>query len=537
LESGVIALTKCDLSDPDWIDLVEEEIRQLVADTFLARAPIVRVSAHTGQGLDELRAALTAAAHRVAESARRRAESGPFRLPIDRTFTIAGHGTVVTGSVASGRARVGDELVIEPGGIKVRVRGAQQHDKSVEQVHRGQRAALNLAGIHHEAIQRGQELATPHYLVPSRLITVRLQLLASAPRPLKNRTRVRLHVGTAEVLASAVLVGRDQLAAGETGFAQLFLAQPVVASWNQPFVLRCESPMFTLGGGQVLDPHATKLRRGESSRVAAIQRLTDADPVERASAALYLHGLRPWDPSDLLRMAGVEDPAPVVRQLVERGDLQAIHVSPTRTALIHRQTIDDMAARIEAALGKLHDQFPLNAAIDRSRLASRLEYVGNDVLVEAVLNLMCRQKRIKLSERGVALVGRGAQLSSGEQRLVDEIIAKYRAASLQPPTVSELQRETTKNQAVVPQLVKLAAAEGHLIEVSSEFYLHTEAEAELRRRLAERMTGSEGLTLSQIREMLETTRKYAVPFCEYLDKIGFTRREGDLRYLAANDTT
>jgi selenocysteine-specific elongation factor len=532
LEEGVIALTKCDLPDPSWIDLVEDEIRELVSNCFLALAPIVRCSAHTGAGLEDLRTALSQAAHRVAPQALRRRE-GPFRLAIDRSFTIAGHGTVVTGSVASGRSAVGEELVVEPGTIPVRVRGIEQHDRTVDEIHRGQRAAINLAGIHHEQIGRGQELATPGFLVPSRLLTVRLNLLPSMPRPLRTRSRVRLHVGTAEIMASVVLVGCDELKPGEACFAQLFLAAPAVVTWNQAYVLRSESPVNTIGGGNVLDPHTVKIRRGDELRVGYLAKLESRDEIERAGAALYLLGLRPWKPTDLVRMAGVENPDAVAQALAQRGEVVACALSPSKNVLIHRQTLDDLAARIESALTKLHEQYPLVAMLDRSRLMSRLEYVGSDAIVEAVLARLAAAKKIQLSDRGVALAGRGPQLSVGEQRLVEEILARYRQAEFQPPTVAEIQKGTSKNQGVVPQLVKLAASQGQLVEVSPEFYLHADVESALRQRLVDQMNGGKGLTVSEIREILGTSRKYAVPFCEYLDRIGFTRREGDMRYLAA----
>ncbi len=299
LRAGVIAITKCDLSESDWIDLVEDEIRELVSGTFLEQAPIVRTSATTGLGLDEVREHLAVAAGQSLEARPRAAANAPFRMAIDRTFTIAGHGTVVTGSVSSGHCSLGDDLIIEPGAVKVRVRGLQNHDRSVETLHRGQRAAINLAGIHHEQIVRGQELATPGHLKPSRLLTVRIQMVAGASRPLKNRSRIRLHVGTADLAATVVLLDKDSLRAGEEGLAQLFLAQPTVTTWNQPFVLRSPSPVVTIGGGQVLVPDAEKIRRADAKVLQWIRQLRSADPVQRASAAVYFAGLREWHPRDL----------------------------------------------------------------------------------------------------------------------------------------------------------------------------------------------------------------------------------------------
>ncbi|MEX2120173.1 MAG: selenocysteine-specific translation elongation factor [Pirellulales bacterium] len=532
LDTGLVALTKCDLPEPDWIDLVEEEIRDLVEGTFLESAPVVRTSVHSGQGIDLLRQALEAAARKAAASPRRQRQSGPFRLAVDRSFTIAGHGTVVTGSVASGKVRVGDELLLEPGGVRVRVRGLHNHDRPADEVHRGQRAAINLAGVHHGEIRRGQELATPGYLVPSRLVTVRLNLLPGAGKALKNRARVRCHLGTAELMAAVVLLDRDRLEPGDTAPAQLFLNEPAVATWGQPLVIRSESPVVTIGGGQVLDPHALRLARGRRAVLDRVAGLGATDPVERASAALSFFGLRDWQPADLSRAAGVDDPAAIVERLAARGEFEDVVVSPSRTMRVHRLFLADLFERIEAILDKEHQQHPLRAMLDRSRLINRLAYLGPDSVVEALLASMTRAGRLRSNERGVALPGRGPQMTNNEQKLVGQIIETYREAGYQPPTVEEIKAQAPRNQAVVPQLIALAAAEGHLIEIAAGFFLHAEVSERLRGTLRDHFAAGSGLTVSQIREILGTSRKYAVPICEYLDRTGFTRREGDVRWLA-----
>ncbi len=530
LETGVIALTKCDLAEPDWIELVEQEVRELVADTFLAGAPLVRTSATTGLGLDQLRAALAAAAKVAAERVRRR-PMGPFRMAVDHAFSVAGHGTVVTGSVVSGRVQVGDELVVQPGEMRVRIRGLENFGRSVEEVHRGQRAAINLAGTHPEQLDRGHELATPGHLVPSRRLSVRMNLLRSAPRPLKNRARVRLHVGTAKLMARVVLLDRDRLVPGDWAPAQLFLSRPAVTTWSQPFVLRSESPVVTIGGGQVLDPDAPKLRRGEEPTLKRLADLRSENPINRASAALLFAGWRNWRPEDLARTAGIDDIEGACRALVERGDLVEIVVSPTRTIRIHRLVLDELSERVEAVLRKMHQQYPLRLLLDRSQMASRFAYLESDALVDALLERMATAGRITLGERGVALAGHGPQLSAGERELLERIVQIYRQSAYQPPSVEQLKARISRNQAAMPELIRLAAADGRLVKISAEFYLDAELEQQMRTTLAQRLSGGKGLTVSQIREILDTTRKYAVPLCEYLDRIGFTERRGDLRVL------
>lgn len=536
LEAGVIALTKSDLVEPDWLELVEEEIRELVADTFLRDAPIVRTSAETGKGVEELRRLLTEAAERVAASARMNRINAPFRLPIDRTFTITGHGTVVTGSVASGQVKLGDELRIEPGGHVVRVRGLQNHDATVEEVHRGQRAAINLAGVHHGEIHRGQELCSPGHLIPSRLLTVQLALVDSTTKPLKNRARVRLHVGTAESLCSVRLLDRERLEAGQSGLAQFYLSEPTVTTWSQPFVVRSESPVITIGGGRVLDPNAEKIRHPDSELLKLVADLNSADQVTRASAALFFAGLRDWTPRDLARTAGIDDVQAAYEQLLERGDVQEIKLSPTRTLRVHTQVVKLLSDRIAAALLKMHQQNPLRSMLERSKLVHGFSYLGDDALINAVLQKMQAAGRIRLTEKGISLVGQGPKLSQNEQRVLEQIGQIYKSAGLKPPTVEQCRQQVSKNRDSVPQLIALAEANGDLVQIDRDFFLHSEVFDDIRAKLTEELTGSEGLTMSEIREVLDTSRKYAVPLCEYLDEIGFTKRNGDVRVLASNES-
>jgi len=536
LECGVIALTKCDLVEADWLELVEEEIRGFVQDSFLADAPILRTSATSGLGLDELREKLTVASIAAADERRARMADAPFRMSIDRTFTISGHGTVVTGSISSGRTHIGDELLIEPGNVRVRVRGLQNHDRTVESVHRGQRAAINLAGVHHDETRRGQELCSAGHLVPSRLLTAEISLLSTTHRPLKDRTRARIHVGTAEVLASLRLLDRDQLEPGESCPVQLFLSEEAVTVWSQPFVVRSESPIATIGGGRVLDPNAERIRRADEEILKMVRKLSSRDMDERASAALYYAGLRDWKADDLSRTAGIEDTVAAAEHLRESGDLLEIDISPTRAIRLHRLVLDRLCKRIEAALDNLHERYPLRSVIDRNEVGKLFRYLSDDVLLTTALKQMQADKRVKFGAKGVALVGRGPKLSQNEQKLLAQLIEKLRGAGMQPPSVTECQKSATKNQDSVPQLLSLAAANGELVELSSEFYLHADVDQQARDCLRSEFENNTGLTMSQIREILETTRKYAVPYCEYLDRIGFTQRDGDVRVLAVSTT-
>ena len=531
LAAGVIAITKCDLVEPDWLELVEEEIQELVAGSFLASASIVRTSSSTGTGLDDLREEIVTAARRAAGLDRVKHLDTPFRMAIDRCFTLAGHGTVVTGSAGSGTVAVGDELELQPSGTPVRVRRLHNHDREAENAHRGQRVAINLAGVHHDEIHRGQELAARDYLKAGKLLTVWLLYLDSSRRPLKHRSQVRLHLGTAEIIASLVLLDQESLAPGESCFAQLFLHDTVATTWNQPFVLRSESPAITIGGGQVLVPSALKLRGLDDVERQMLTALRSDDALQRASAASYFSGLRSVEPQDLARLAGVEHFADVHQQLLEAGELLTITISPTRTAHLHSQVIESLCQRFEAALSNLHEQNPLRSSLDRAPFVRGFEYLGESAIIEAVLNSLHQSGRIRLTAKSIAMVGCGPKLSQNERKLLATLITQYRDAGLGTPTVKEAQQRAKKNQDSVPQLIALAANDGDLVEITSDYFVHTEVLDQVQQTLRGTISPAEGVTMSQIRECLSTTRKFAIPLCEYFDRIGFTRRDGDIRYL------
>ncbi len=548
LRHGLIALTKCDLVDETTREVVELEVRELVQDSFLENAPIIRTSANSGEGIPELKTALSQLCQRaiadcglrIADSSDQSAIRNPqsaitwFRLPIDRAFIVQGHGTVVTGSVLSGSVKVGDELEWLPRGEKVRVRSLQNHDRPVAEVHRGMRAALNLAGVHHEEVVRGQELATPGYLVPSRVVTVRLHCLADVKKSIKHRAPVRLHIGTAEVMATVSLLDCDAIQPGAWGLAQLFLEEPVTATWGQPFVVRGSSATLTLGGGQVLQPVAQKVRRRHLDVLERIERLWTGDPQQRALTVAWFGGFAGFTEADLVRGANVApDQARELLQLLkERGELVHIVISPTRQLLLHADMVTELDERILQALERLHEQFPLMASHDRQKVQAQLAYVEDDALVHAAVDRLLQRQKLVGDLRRIGRADFKPKLSGSLRKLKDKLVGAYRAAGFQPPEPASFAGHAGGHAASLKDLFDVCVAEGLLVAISDDIYLHGAVEADMRRLLHQRLRAGPGATVAQIRDMLGTTRKYAVPICEYLDRVGVTRREGDLRVLA-----
>ncbi len=531
IRDGLVVVTKADTVEPDWIDMVEEDIKTLVAGTFLEGRPIVRTSAIKQQGIDELKQTLAA----CCEALSRDPAGELFRMPIDRAMTFPGVGTVVAGTVWQGQAEVGGLVQWMPSGELVRLRTAQTHGREAASVHKGQRAAVNLAGVHHSAVHRGQELAEPGYLRPTRVLTVRVRLLADSPLPLKHRARVRLHLGTQETIASVHLLEGTALQPGETGYAQLFVGEPVVASGLQPFVLRAESPVVTMGGGEVLQPCAERIARRQKDAIAALPGLHDTDVQRRASAVIRGYGRASWTELDLCRDASVspEQAAELVATLVRSGDLLRMPVTAQREGLLHAMAVAWMETRMLAELSRMHEQSPLAAAFPVDQLFSRLTYLGQPPLLQALLQRLNDDGRAAGGERLVSHGDRAPKLTQAQRRMKQEVVDAIRGGGLTPPTRKELAKSMSTGEAALRPIIELAVLEGAFVHLDQDMYLHRDHEPALRERVAG-IAGVEtgGVTVSQAREALGVSRKYALPLLLYLDGIGFTRKQGDLRTLA-----
>ncbi len=529
LAGGVVAITKCDLADPRWLELVQEEVRALVRGTFLENSPIVATSTATGQGLDELKDALKSAC----ATAKPAQDHGFFRMAIDRSFTVAGHGTVVTGTVASGTVTVGDDVEWQPAGRVLRVRGLQRHDRPVGQIGRGSRAAINLAGIHHGDVQRGQELASPGYAVATQMLTVEVARSHEAVRPLHHRGRYKLHLGTAEISAVLALMEDGEVAAGVPQLAQLFTARPVVAVHGEPFVLRAESPPATLGGGRVIQPWSRRHRRRDRVAIERLERLRSEDGVVRLRAALTFFGLTPWTEPGLCAAAGLarEQVGPTLAALAASGALLEIPVGPKRTVRVVAELVVELEERAIAALGRLHAAHPRQSMIPRTQLTTALPGLTNESLAAGLIDRLKAQGKIVGDSRAVALSGFEPKLSQGERKLKNELREAIRAGGFSPPEGAELAAIAGARGPVVAELLALLRDDQQVVEITSNLFLDYELESELRRRVTERLADGSTITMSELRGLLESSRKYAVPIGEYLDRIGLTAREGDVRRL------
>jgi len=547
IPQGVIALTKRDLVEPEWLDLVRADLRTLIAGSFLEGCEIVPTSTVSGEGLAELKEALERACHRVAE--RPRPDPGRFRLAIDRVFTREGLGVIVTGTVVSGAVTVGEDLECWPLGRLVKVRGLQRHGRGVERVERGARAAIHLGGIKQTDLARGHELATPGYLNASRRLTVELRVACDAPRPLRHRGRYRLHLGSGEVNAGLILLRNEegrpvsQLDAGQTGLGQLVVARPVTAVFDQPFILRETTPPTTLGGGRVLQPEAGPIRRRDAVLIERAQRLAQAhDPVERLERAVALIPPDPdrLTPSSLCRTTGLtpEVAAAAWAELKRTGMILDLAIGPRRALSVTREVVEEWERRVEAALTRLHAARPRQSTIPRGHLAAELADLaqrGGEPLIATLLERLRDRGRILIEgdpPARVARIDHQPRLSQSERKLKSELLQAITSAGLEPPDLKSLTtRLGIKKPSLAVELLTLLVEEERIVEVAPGLWYDAQIEAEIRRRVTARLKQVETMSMAELRDLLGTTRRYALPLGEYLDRVGVTLRDGDHRRL------
>jgi selenocysteine-specific elongation factor len=522
---GIVALTKADLVEPDWLEMVQADVAAALQGTFLEGAPVIPCSGTTGQGLPDLLAAIQAQAAHV--EARR--TEGILRLPIDRVFTIKGFGTVVTGTLWAGTLAVGDEVAVLPRDLRSRVRRLQVHGETVERVEAGQRTAVNLPGLEVADLERGDVLCRPESLRSSNRFECTLALLADAPRPLANRARVRFHLGTSEILARAVLLDREEVQPGERAYVHLRLESPSAALPGDRYVIRSYSPAVTIGGGSILDPTPAAGRRARPKVVEHLKVLEEGDPTERVEQHLRAAGFAPLTPDDVRGRSDL-DPAVVAESLaglVAGG--KAVPVGGKGEAgYLHADRVAALEGEIERHLGEFHAKEPLKDGLDKQELRSRLPAVGAATFGWVLLRLQTGG-RIAVERDKVRLAGYTPKLSAAEEELKGGIAQAFQAAGFQPATpdavLAERKADRKLGQAVFRRLVD----DGVLVKVTNDIYLHQEHHQVLCDRVRAHFQGQPAINVGVMKDLFGVSRKYAIPFLEHLDSLRITRRQGDER--------
>jgi selenocysteine-specific elongation factor len=549
--AGLVALTKSDLADADMLEIARLEVQELVAGSFLDGAPIVAVSSRTGAGLDEFRAALAAAAARV----RGRTVEATARLPIDRVFSMRGFGTVVTGTLVSGRVAADDELIVAPGERRVKVRGVQVHGAKQHEARAGQRAAINLGGIEVDEVARGQSLVGSGAFDETRVADAVVEVLPGA-RALQHGARVRFHQGTAEILGRVAVIGpaadvnreraggaaagevRPFIAAGARAFVRLRLEAPAILARGDRYILRAYSPAITIAGGHILDP---KPPRGGIRSVSAVERCRRLDFIPEAEATRRADDLRAatvmiedagragFATTALVTRVGVDarSAGAAIDALVAGG--AAVHAGET---LVSAPVFDALKTSIVALLAEHHRKQPLSEGVPREEARERLFARGSAAVFERALAELAATAGVSVRER-LALATHRVELSPEEDRVRDTIARVLQAAGLTPPDAAALAAEAGASAAIVDRVLKLLLRQKVVARLDS-LWFHDDALKRLKADVAA-LKASAGdaarIDVSTFKERFGVTRKFAIPLLEYLDRERITRRVGDARVL------
>ncbi len=526
VKKGLIVLTKIDLVERELLELVREEVTDIAKDTFLKDAPILAVSSMTGEGIPQLISTLDHLSMEVEE----RPSDGLFRLPIDRVFIMKGFGTVVTGTMVSGKLSLAETVEILPSGFEGKVRNLQVYNRPVEEAVAGERAAVNLQGIETSAIERGDVLVHPKTFTSTQLLDVYLEYLSIAPRPLKHRTRQRFHIGTNSTTASIFLLDREELAPGEGGFAQLRLERSVIALPQDRFVIRGSGAIQTLGGGVVLDTHPIKHRRYSPPVINDLILLKDGSSEQAISQYILRSGMAGISIGDLLNRVAMtpNEIQTILRKMIGRGDILLVDSEKLKVIEISQyQRLKEMAL---IQLREFHQRSPMRTGLAKEELRTKLPAEVDMKLFQILINGFIQSKEVILEKDKLRLPEH--QISSADEKgLVKRVEEAILRGGLQPPSPKELSEEWSEEEEAVQAIIEHLVHDGVLVKIKSGMYFHRVHFENLKGELINFLKSHKEITISQFKELTGASRKYAIPLIEYFDQIKLTLRLGEKRVM------
>ncbi len=527
VQRGLVVITKSDLVDRDILDLVRLEVQDLVKGSFLEGAPILAVSARNGSGLETLKSELRNLSLELAA----KPAHLPFRLPIDRAFTMKGFGTVVTGTLIAGKVEREAEVEIIPLGLRARVRGIEVHNEPVDAAAAGQRAALNLAGIEVKEIRRGMVLSQPGELQATRQMDCILTLLPTA-HPLKTRARVHFHCWTAETVAEVLLLEGKELKPGERTYAQLRLAEPGLFLPGDHFIIRQFSPVVTIGGGKVLDNFPARHRGGDPDPLQFLKSLEQSSPQDRLECILRDSGEASI--SKLVARTGWTE-AEILRQAQALAESQqCIILGQPPGQLIHSKALQEVMQSILEILAQFHARNPLVQGMAKEELRGQARFRKQKpslTAFHAALEVASSARKIEIRDEIVSLAGRGVRLTAEELEAKEQISHAFEKAGLKAPSAAEVLDSLGIDRVRAQKILQILIKEKVLNKISDELIFHQSALEHLRKLLAEHKLHSDRLSVPQFKELTGVSRKYAIPLLEFLDRERVTRRSGNERII------
>jgi len=526
VKEGLVVLTKVDLVEQELLEIVKEEVMDITKGTFLEDAPIVPVSSVTGEGISEL----IGSVDRLSKEIEGRSSDGLFRLPVDRVFIMKGFGTVVTGTMVSGKVSLGETVEVLPPGLEGKVRSLQVYNRSVEEAVAGERTAVNLQGVESSAIARGNVLVRPKTLVPTQLLDVYLEYLPMASQPLKHRTQQRFHIGTHLAMASIFLLDREELAPGEGSFAQLRLDQPVVALPQDRFVIRGSGTIQTLGGGVVLDSQPVKHRRYVQTVLKDLILLRDGTGEQAIGHHILCAGMTGITFGNLLNRVAMppQEIQSVLKKMAERD--QILLVDPEKLKVIEMGQYERLKEMTLAQLKEFHQRFPMKTGLAKEELRTKLPMEVDIKLFQILMNGLIQSKEV-VSEKDKIRLSQHHVSSADKKGLFKRVEDAILAAKLQPPSPKELSLEWSEEEEEVLAVFEHLLHENVLVKIKSGIYFHRVHFENLKEELINYLRKHKEISTPQFKEITGASRKYTIPLIEYFDQIKLTLRLGDKRVL------
>ncbi|HIJ60284.1 MAG TPA: selenocysteine-specific translation elongation factor [Nitrospirae bacterium] len=521
IKTGLIALTKIDTVEHDWIELISDEIRDFVKRTFLEDAPIVPVSSRTGEGIDKLKDLIK----EIAKGVSPKLTGGLFRLPIDRVFTLKGFGTVVTGTALSGEALIDMPVEILPSGIKSKIRGLQTHGKTTNRAFAGQRIGINLQGVEKDQLKRGDVVVSPSRFKATKVIDASLDMLSDAPI-LKDRSLIHIYVGTSETTARVILYDKTEVTPSESCYCQFRLEDEIVALSGDRYIIRRFSPLETIGGGTILDPKPNRRRKKEGIEDLFIyDKGTISEKIFTKIKKSAIKGLtndfiEGWISGDLKEIKDNLKMLIKDNKVVQANDLYlcADFVIPIRE-------------RLKDIIKRYHAENPLKLGLQKEELRVRLSKEIKSFLTDSVYEFLIKTADVSIEKDIIKLSEFKAELSSVDSSVKNKILKTLQDNKFQPPIKTELQQMTKMNEKEIKDLLNLMTKEGLIVRINETIYITKKTYEELVEILKGHFRTKKEITLSEFRDLLNTSRKYALPFMEYLDSQKVTLRIGDIRKL------
>ena len=522
---GLVVLTKRDMVDDEWIELVKEDVTEYLKGSFLEGAPMIEVSSLTGQGIETLVNTLDRIVGEIPE----RNSGNFFRLPVDRVFTMKGFGTVVTGTTISGSINVGDEVTVYPQQLSSRIRGIQVHNEDAESVSAGLRTAINIQGMEKAQIQRGNILAARDTLKPTFMADVELDLLASSPRQLKNRAKARFHSGTAEIICTVVLLDRDVLKQGERCFAQIRLDEPTTLLQGDRYIIRSYSPVRTIGGGRVINPLPLKKKRFSEQVLSDLASLNSGDHFVQIEQFTKMGRYTGKDAVELQFLTNSARKKVDEALKILSAQKKIIQYNKESGLYIHEEFLEKATLEIIATLSEYHGKNPLKAGILKEELRSRTTGATNQRLFNYIITQQSKLGVIVLENELLRMKDHRVTLAGDQKEIRERIEQIYLKGELQPPYFKDVKTEFPNGNG--NDILGVLLKDGILIKVKEDLYFHRRSIEELREKLVGFLQKNGEINTTQFKDMTGASRKYSIPLIEYFDHEQITVRVGDNRIL------